>query len=132
MSRDEQLARLQSLLQTHRWAAMATLGKDGLPDGSMVAYAYNKVQSELYLHLSELAAHTRNLQQTPQASLIVSECDHGNSDPQQLARAIISGKVSRIAPEESGYDQARSQYLATLPDAELLFSFGDFEYHSNN
>lgn len=126
MSRDEQLARLRELVMQHRWAALASQGKNGQPEGSMVAYTFNETLSEVYLHLSELAAHTRNLQQHPQASLIISECDNGESDPQQLARAIITGKVSRMEPADSSYDKARRQYLSRLPDAEPLFSFGDF------
>lgn len=129
MSRDEQLVRLRELVLQHRWAALATLDKEGQPDGSMVAYVFNDDMSEVYLHLSELAAHTRNLQQHPQASLIISECDNGESDPQQLSRAIVTGKVSRMEPTENAYDTARRLYLSRLPDAEPLFSFGDFRLY---
>lgn len=126
MSRDEQLSRLRSLLQEKRWAALATWGRDDQPEGSMVAYALNEQMTEVYLHLSELAAHTRNLQKRPDATLVISECDDGRGDPQQLARASVTGTVIRMKPEDSGYEEACRRYLSRLPDAEPLFSFGDF------
>lgn len=126
MSRTEQLERLRKLLQQHRWAALATIDKEKQPEGSMVAYAFSEDFSEIYLHLSELAAHTRNLQRQPQASLIISECDRGDSDPQQLSRAILAGTVTRMEAAGDDFEKARRQYLSRLPDAEPLFSFGDF------
>jgi putative heme iron utilization protein len=92
----------------------------------MVAYAISRDGSELYLHLSELAPHTRNLQQNPRASLVISETDTGHGDPQQLARATLDGTVSELKPEASDYPSAQECYLSRLPDAQPLFSFGDF------
>jgi len=126
MSRSEQRERLHKLLREQRWASLATLSKDGWPEASMVAYVFDETLPGVYLHLSELAAHTRNMQKCPQTSLAVSECDDGKGDPQQLARATLFGRVTPVSTEETGYAQARERYLRRLPDSEPLFSFGDF------
>lgn len=113
------------LLQTRRWAALATAGSRG-PLASMVAFALDRPATGLLLHLSTLAVHTRNLQASPCASLVVSESDPGDGDPQELARLTLSGPVARIAPDAPNYGEARAAYVARFPAAEARFSFGDF------
>jgi len=117
---------MRQLLQQHRWAALATLDKEKHPEASMVAYAIDEEKGNVYLHLSTLAGHTRNLAQHPQASLVISQADDGAGDPQQLPRATLTGHVSVLGRESADYESARQLYLYRLPDAEPLFSFGDF------
>ena len=73
MANRDQLPRLAARLRGHRWAALATTGADGRAEASMVAYALDEQHGDLYLHLSQLAAHSRNLLERPDASLVVSE-----------------------------------------------------------
>ena len=120
--------RALTLLKTQRWAALATLDRHGLPEGAMVAYAMASTDEGhgLYLHLSQLASHTRNLLQNPHVALIIGEADTGNGDPQQLARLSLQGEVRVISPEDPPYTQAKGCYLARFPNAEQRFDFGDF------
>lgn len=126
MSRNDNLTLLRELMKRHRWAALATTDAHGAPEASMVAYALDPELTQVYLHLSELAAHTRNLQQHPRASLTISDCDEGHSDPQQLLRASLFGRVERLDRQDSAWLTAQDRYLARLPDAAMLFDFGDF------
>lgn len=126
MSRNEQQANLLALLKRQRWAALATLSSDNNPEASMVAYALSRNADEIYLHLSELATHSRNLMRHPRLSLVISETDTGDGDPQQLARATVYGQAEILPPGQTGYSAARACYLAHLPTAEQLFDFGDF------
>jgi putative heme iron utilization protein len=119
----EQIARM---VQQQRWAALATVDEAGLPAASMVAYALDQGPGCLYLHLSGLAAHTRELLQQPAAALVISECDTGGGDPQQLARLTLRGVCGVIERDAGGYGEARRCYLQRLPDAERLFGFSDF------
>lgn len=116
---------LLSLLRTHRWAALATQGKDG-PEASWVAYAPADDFSALWLHLSRLASHTRNLLDDPRAALAVSEAERPDHDPQQLARVTLFGRVEVVERDSTDYATAARLYLHRLPDAEQLFSFADF------
>ena len=126
MAKSEQLPHLIKLLRDHRWAALATLGDNGAPEASMVAYASDDQQTALYLHLSQLATHSRNLQSHPDASLVISEADTGDGDPQQLARLTLFGQVTLLERDTPGYEEAKRCYLQRLPTATPLFDFADF------
>jgi putative heme iron utilization protein len=125
----EHLQQLRQLLNEQRWAALATLGDEQQPEASMVAYVLDKAEGVAYLHLSELAGHTRNLLRHPRASLVISECDQGDDDPQRLARVSLSGRVVRLEKGAAGYEEAKRQYLNRLPDAGPLFDFADFQLY---
>lgn len=126
MAKSEHLGQIRKMLLGHRWVALATVDEQGLPAASMVACAPGTEEGVLYLHLSGLAAHTRELRRQPRASLVLGECDTGEGDPQQLARLTLHGRCSAIAPDDIGYAAAKGCYLRRLPDAERLFGFGDF------
>lgn len=124
--KNEQLPQLRALIRQQRWAALSTVDHKGEPHASMVAYAFNQKTGELYLHLSTLAEHTRNLLEHPQASLVISESDDGRADPQELARAGLNGTLTPINTADPDYAEARGCYLTRLPDALPRFDFSDF------
>lgn len=124
MNAEEQSV-LAGLIRGQRWAALATLS-DGAPMASMVAYVTEADFSGFLLHLSRLAPHTRNLLAVPRASLVISEPDSGQGDPQLLARVTIQGTVVQLPRNTAGYAGGRERYLGRLPDAERLFDFPDF------
>lgn len=125
--RDDELRQLARLLTEQRWAALATVGEDGEPNSSYVAFAIETDFKAVLLHLSQLAAHTRNLLARPTVSLAVTEPDDGRDDPQTLARVTLKG-TAVVVPRESGeYTTARERYLERLPAAGPLFGFGDFQ-----
>lgn len=126
MGKSDELKRMADVIRSGRWAGLATLGKEGLPQASMVAYAVEVGFAGILLHLSRLAEHTGNLLERPRASLVISEPDPGHGDPQQLARVTLHGTVEPLARDSADYLRARERYLARLPDAEPLFGFGDF------
>jgi putative heme iron utilization protein len=125
-ARDAALAHAARLLRRHRWGALATLEPDGTPYASSVAFVVEADFSGVLLHLSSLAPHTRNLLQRPAVSLLVSETDAGDGDPQTLPRLSLLGDITAIARDSADYAPARQTYLRRLPSAEPLFEFGDF------
>lgn len=126
MEREEVLQQLGRLISGQRWAALATVDEKGRPLASMVAYVPEPGFTGILLHLSQLAAHTRHLMESPWASLAIAEADRGEGDPQTLARASIGGPIQAIPRDSEQYLKGKQQYLARLPDAEQLFGFGDF------
>lgn len=127
MVKREHLERIAKMVNQHRWAALATVDRDGVPVASMVAYALDAERGCLYLHLSGLAAHTRELLEQPVAGMVISECDGGDADPQQLARLSLRVRCEELNRESEDYLVAKRCYLGRLPDAEQLFGFGDFK-----
>ena len=113
------------LIRNQRWAALATQGADG-PEASWVAYAPEPDCVGFLLHLSTLATHTRNLLADPCAGLAISEPERDDTDPQQLARVMIQGRVMVIAKDGTDYRQATTCYQRRLPDSPRRFEFDDF------
>jgi len=116
---------LAAVIRNHRWAALATRGAAG-PEASWVAYAVEADFSCFLLHLSRLAAHTRNLLQDPRACLAISEQERPGSDPQLLGRVMIQGQVEVIPRGTADYAAAARRYQERLPESASLFDFGDF------
>jgi putative heme iron utilization protein len=114
-----------AVIRQHRWAALATEGDEGA-EASWVAYVAEPDLSGLLLHLSRLAAHTRNLLKVPRACLAISEQEQAGKDPQLLARVMIQGRVEVIPRGTEDYKVSGRRYRERLPEAEPLFGFGDF------
>lgn len=95
----------------------------------MVAFALDPDWRGVLLHLSNLAAHTRNLAVSDRASLVISAADDGDGDPQELARLTLSGAVTVVSPAAPGYGSARNAYLGRFPAAEPRFAFADFHLY---
>jgi putative heme iron utilization protein len=117
--------RIRTLIDNHRWAALATLGENG-PEVSWVAYVAEPNWSGFLLHISQLAAHTHNLLRDPRASLSASEAERAGYDPQQLARLMMDGRVEMIPKTAPDYQIAVGHYQTSLPMSKRLFEFSDF------
>jgi putative heme iron utilization protein len=116
---------LARLIRTTRIAALGTL-HEGEPNLAMVAVACESDFSAFYIHVSKLGKHTRDMENDPHVSLLLSEADDRRPDPQTLARVALQGIatiVPRAAPE---YARIRTLYLQRFPEAEQLFALGDF------
>lgn len=120
-----ELRLIATVIRDHRWAALATQGSEG-PEASWVAYVAEADFSGFLLHLSRLAAHTRNLLDNPRACLAISEQDQEGRDPQELARVMIQGSVATIPAETTDYRTSANRYQHRLPQAKRLFTFSDF------
>lgn len=121
----EELSVIATLIRSRRVAALGTL-RDNSPFVSMVAYAAEPGFGGFLLHLSRLAAHTRQLLVASQSSLLICEPDDGRDDPQTLARITLVGAATLIPAESAEHVAARACYMARLPAAVPLFDFPDF------
>ncbi|MDM7941921.1 MAG: pyridoxamine 5'-phosphate oxidase family protein [Hydrogenophaga sp.] len=116
---------LMSLLRTQPVASLATLHK-GAPAVSMVPFALLPEGAGFAIHVSRLATHTQDMLANPAVALLVTAPLAAADSPLALPRASVQGRARQCATDSPGYEQARQAYLARLPDAEPLFSFGDF------
>jgi heme iron utilization protein len=121
----EELTTIATLMRSQRVAALGTLREDS-PFVSMVAYAAEPDFGGLLVHLSQLAAHTKQLLAAPRSSLLIGERDDDRDDPQTLARITLVGAATPITAESAAFTAARACYLARLPAATPLFDFPDF------
>lgn len=116
---------LANLIRGTRIAALGTL-HDGEPNLAMVAIAVESDFSAFYILVSTLGRHTRDMQADPRVSLLISQTDNGRPDPQTLARLSLNGTAEMLPRIDPHYPQVRHAYLARFPEAEQLFSLGDF------
>ncbi|HWI78831.1 MAG TPA: pyridoxamine 5'-phosphate oxidase family protein [Ramlibacter sp.] len=119
---------VRSLLRAHRVAALGTIADDGGALVSMVPFAILPRQRGLVIHVSELAAHTRNLQARPRVSLLVMQAEAPGQPVHALPRVTFDG-IAGI-PERAGalWLDCRSAYLERFPEAELMTQLGDFKF----
>ena len=119
---EETLARL---LHQTRIAALGTL-HDGEPNQAMVAVAPENDFSAFYIHVSRLGKHTADMEANPHVSLLFTEADDGRPDPQTLARLSMQGVAEVVVRNAAAYARVKDLYLRQFPEAEQLFSLGDF------
>jgi putative heme iron utilization protein len=113
------------LLATRPVAALATLHR-GEPAVSMVPFVLPAGRTDLIIHVSALATHTRDMQAHPQVSLLVmAEADAGTS-PQALPRVSLVAEARTLRRDSDEHGAARDAYLARFPDAALTFGLADF------
>ena len=116
---------LAQLIRSTRIAALGTL-HDGEPNLAMVAYAFAADFSTFYIHVSKLGKHTGDMENDPRISLLITETDDRRPDPQTLARVSIHGMAEILPRNTPSYAQIKNLYLQRFPEAEQLFSLGDF------
>ena len=118
---------LRSLLQGRAVAALATL-HDGLPCASMVPFAAAVIDGHmrLVIHVSGLAAHTRDMRSVPDVCLMITAPESAAVPPQALPRVSISGRATFVPAEDEAYGALQAAYLGRFPEAADLFQFADF------
>ena len=115
---------LQQLIQGRMIAALGTLHQ-GAPFVSMVPYAVAR-DGSFVLNVSRLAAHTRDMLDKPDVSLLITESEASGKMPQALARVTVQGRAQMLDRDSEKSAVAREVYLSRFPDAAPLFEFSDF------
>lgn len=121
-SAEETLARL---IRNTRIATLGTL-HEGEPNLAMVAYAFAEDFSALYIHVSKLGKHTRDMESDARVSFLIAQTDDSRADPQTLARVSLQCTASVLARDASNYAYIKNLYLKRFLEAEQFFSLGDF------
>jgi putative heme iron utilization protein len=129
MPHESRLTReLRSLLHVQRVAALGTLCEDGAPLVSMVPYAIEPGQACLVIHVSGLAAHTRNLQSASAVSLLVMRAEVGGEPVHALPRVTQEGQAKALVPASPAWQACRAAYLERFPEAEPKTHLADFVF----
>jgi len=118
---------LAGLVRSRTVAALGTLHA-GAPFVSMVPFAVLPEGDAFVIHVSRLAAHTRDMIDDPRVCLLVMQPENEGVAAQALARVSIQGEAREM---EQGSDKARAcreAYLARFPEAAPLTEFADFSF----
>lgn len=123
---DPELAQaLRDLLHTQRIASLGTLHK-GEPYVSMVPFALLPEGAGFVIHVSGLAAHTKDMVASPKVSLLVIAPQTPDTPPQAVARATIQGDATRYVDAAPGHAEAKEAYLSRFPQSAAMFDLVDF------
>lgn len=123
----EHAAQLAALVHRRKSAALGTLHA-GAPFVSMVPYAVLPGGEAWVVHVSRLAAHTKDMLADARVSLLVTQPEDEGVDAQALARVSIQGEAREVAKGSEEERDARGAYLARFPEAAPLTEFGDFSF----
>lgn len=110
----------RSLLTDARHGALATLSGD-TPFVTRIAVA--AYDGRVLTLVSDLAAHTVALRQTPKASLLIGE-PGPKGDPLTHPRMTLQVRATFLEKTEALIER----YLATHPKAQLYIRFTDFHF----
>lgn len=116
---------IRELVGRRKTASLGTLHHAG-PFVSMVPFAVARDGSAFLIHVSGLAAHTRDMLSDPRVSLMVCEAEESGVMPQALPRLTITGTASPLERGSAVCERASNAYLARFPDSEMMFGLGDF------
>jgi len=128
MQLDPHLAGLLRALLTERSVGSLATLHDGRPFASMVPFVATTAGGRLRLvvHVSGLAAHTRDMRSVPEVCLMVMAPEMDDVPAQALPRVSISGRAEFIPRDQPDYAALEAAYLGKFPEAADLFQFGDF------
>jgi putative heme iron utilization protein len=107
---------------------LGTIGDDGAPYVSMVPYALAPSVGCLVIHVSGLAAHTRNLQARTNVSLLVVQSEVPGESVHALPRVTLAAVANVLTPHTPEWQKCRDSYLARFPEAEPMTQLGDFMF----
>jgi putative heme iron utilization protein len=131
MTHEPRLMReLRDLIAGRRVAALGTLDASDPAQTfvSMVPYAVWPGGPALVVHVSALAAHTRNLQAQPRASLLVMAVEHAGEPVHALPRVTLDVNAETPLHDSADWQAARQAYLTRFPEAEPMTELGDFRF----
>lgn len=116
---------LRGLLNTRPVGALATL-HGGEPAVSMVPFVLPAGGTQLLIHVSALAPHSRDMRAHPRVALLVTAEADGDVSPLALPRVALQAEARFLARDGDGYATGRTAYLQRFPDAATPFELGDF------
>ncbi len=105
---------------------LATLGEE-FPLASAVPLVVLDGWTDLLVHLSTLAAHTRNLLRNPRLALMLVEPDHPDKNPLALTRLVLEGSARPVDREDPKYAALARRFTDRFPEAAVTMSLMDFQ-----
>lgn len=122
---DDSARALRRLLAERPVAALGTLHR-GEPALSMVPFVLPAGRTQLLIHVSALATHTRDMQEHPRVSLLVMAEPGADTPPQALPRVALQADAAFLPRGGPEYTEAKAAYLGRFADAGQTFALDDF------
>jgi len=117
---------LRSLLRDCRLLSLGVL-VEGEPNVGLVPFAVGQSFGTLIIHVSRLARHTRGLGDNAPVGMMIHLPETAESDPLQIPRVSLQGKVRMPQPDSSEYEDCKRIYLQKFPQSSMTFDLADFQ-----
>jgi heme iron utilization protein len=118
----------KALARQVRVAALATISTQG-PNASHVPFILDGKGDDwrtVYVHLSALAQHAKNLAGDARVGLFFAEPDSPEKNPLALRRVSLQGTAVRLDRDAPQYADAQRAYLERFKQAQMMFQLKDF------
>ncbi len=120
------LKNYQQLLQSQQTLLLSTVTEQGKPELSYAPYVRDQ-KGVFYIYVSELAAHTKNLQQSGIASLLLIQPEEQATNLFARERVMFECECHELEKQNECYDQQMLIMKEKFGDTvELLQSLPDF------
>ena len=110
---------------------LSTISRDdsieGYPFGSLTPYSIDKFGNPIIL-ISELAQHTKNIDNNSKVSLTITEAKSG--EVQAHGRLTIIGDAEKVKDEEA--DEIGEDHIRLFPEAKRYFEAHGFSFYRIN
>lgn len=127
------IANARRLLRKAELGVLSTHSKanEGYPFGSVSSYL-STVQGDAIFYISDLAQHTKNLDNNPKMCLTVfldseSRTNGAVDDPNAGARLSLLGHASVLSPEQGA--EVAERYFTLYPDSRKYQGSHDFKFY---
>jgi len=92
----------------------------------MVPFAVLPGGPGFIIHVSQLAAHTKDMLLHPQVSLLVIAPPSPEITAQAMARVTVQGQAVPYTAATPAHAEAKAAYLSRFPHSAEMFGFSDF------
>ena len=117
---------LLDLLEKQRVAALSVV-IDDRPYVGLVPFALTRDRTAALIHTSQLARHSAGLATGAPFSLLIHQPDDSaETNPSQLARVTLEGRVRSLDRDDEVYRETKEIYLAKFPKSQITFTLADF------
>jgi putative heme iron utilization protein len=124
----EELNILKNLLTEPRVLSLGVV-VDGRPHVGLLPFVTTSDYGSVVVHASQLARHSRGLQQGSRFSILIHSGVDDESDALEVPRVTISGTVHLVAQADLEYEALRKAYVRRFPSSKKTFSLGDFNLY---
>ena len=117
-------SRAEGILSTH------SVDVPGYPFGSLTPYCLD-YQFNPVIFISNIAQHTRNINENPRVCLTISE-DTSDSEKQAHGRYTYLGEAEWIEKDSDDFQSVSDRYFRYFPSARNYLSTHDFHFYRIN
>ena len=123
-----QIEAVRKLLTTSRVLSLAVIVEDA-PINGLLPFAVTPDYGALVVHASQLARHTKGLQDGAPFDALLHEPVVEGVDALQVKRVTLRGVVRVPEDGTPTHDALRRVYLVKFPEAEPITALGDFAFY---